>query len=119
MKEYLFSSSRVADDMDIVLDTGATHHIFHDKSLFTSFSSTDKRVQTASGQLISVLGVGSIEFKVVNNFGDKFKTICLDNVWYIPSCTKNLISGSQLFSAGFGIHSSLLVYVLHREQMSL
>lgn len=35
-----------------------------------------------------------------------FKTICLENVWYIPSCTKNLRSGSQVFSTGFGIHSS-------------
>lgn len=53
------------------------------------------------------MGIGSIEFKVSNNDGDRLKTIRLDNAWYIPSCTKSLISGSQLFSARIGIYSSL------------
>ena len=64
----------------MVLDSGATHHIFHDKSLFKNLSPIDKRVQTASGQIIIVAGIGSVNFNVGNLMNDLCKSIFLDNV---------------------------------------
>ena len=89
---------------DIVLDTGASNHIFCDEKLFVSISPTNKTVSTASGQSISVSGIGSARFRVYSYFdNNKSKEIKIDDVWYVPSCTKNLVSGSRLISKGFGI----------------
>ena len=49
-------------DSDIVLDTGATNHIFNDESLFTTLTPSNNSVQTASGVCIPVTGIGSVEF---------------------------------------------------------
>lgn len=38
--------------------------------------------------------------------GKNYKTIKLDDVWYLPTCTKNLVSGSKLVSKGFQIKTN-------------
>ncbi|KAF5183159.1 hypothetical protein FRX31_027254, partial [Thalictrum thalictroides] len=91
---------------DIVLDTGATNHIFHDKSMFTSIVPCKKSIVTASGDTIPVSGMGNVSFKVFNYVNGNSKTIQMENVWHVPSCTKNLVSGIQLLSKGYGISSS-------------
>ncbi|KAI0991883.1 hypothetical protein K3495_g16304, partial [Podosphaera aphanis] len=107
VEEHVLSSTNSGKENDVVLDTGATHHIFHDKSLFKSLSPINMSVKTAAGQVLSVSGVGSVKFSV-GNFIDKkmVKTIKIDDVWYIPECTKNLVSGPQLVRKGFKIHSN-------------
>lgn len=107
MEEHILTSNGSGKCNDVVLDTGATHHIFHDKSLFSSISPIDKRVQTASGQLLSVSGIGSVEISLGNYLDSSCSRILkLENVWYLPSCTKNLVSGSQILSAGYKMRSS-------------
>ena len=92
---------------DIILDTGATNHIFHDRSLFTCMSASNKSVYTASGASIPVSGIGDICFNVYDYSNrNKSKIIKVENVWYVPSCTKNLLSGTQLVSKGFELRSS-------------
>ncbi|KAI1001556.1 hypothetical protein K3495_g6645 [Podosphaera aphanis] len=56
---------------------------------------------------MAVSGVGSVKFTIFDfeNKG-RSKVIEVNNVWYLPSCTKNLISGSQLTSVGFKISSN-------------
>lgn len=92
---------------DVVLDTGATRHIFCDKAAFVTFRPTRKSIQTASGQNLTVSGIGSVEFRVLNFTKPKItKVVHFDNVWYVPECTKNLLSGTQLLAENFGISSN-------------
>ncbi|KAI0994247.1 hypothetical protein K3495_g13935 [Podosphaera aphanis] len=95
-------SSFAENNQDIVLDTGACHHVFYDLSLFTSISPFSRKIQTATGNVDHVSGIGTVEFRVFDLTNkSKSKVIRFDNVWYLPSCTRNLISGSQLISDGF------------------
>ncbi|KAI0992706.1 hypothetical protein K3495_g15479 [Podosphaera aphanis] len=106
VEEQALSSIDRPRNCDVILDTGATHHIFHDRSLFTSFYPTTKRIQTASGHYSLVAAVGSVQFSIYSlKDSTKFKVIQIDDVWYLPSCTKNLVSGSQLLSRGLKLHS--------------
>lgn len=104
-EDYAFYSGPNSED--VIFDTGATRHIFHDKSLFTSISPIKRSVQSASGHLSSVLGIGSVSFKVYELSGHNVsKTITLEDVWYLPSCTRNLVSGSQLITKGYHIKTN-------------
>ncbi|KAI0995499.1 hypothetical protein K3495_g12681 [Podosphaera aphanis] len=107
MEEHALTIPNFSGNCDIVLDTGATNHIFHDKSMFLSILPSDKSVVNASGQQILVSGVGTVKFKVYDH-QDKtsFKDITMESVLPVPFCTKNLVSGIQLVSKGFGIKSS-------------
>ncbi|KAI0998364.1 hypothetical protein K3495_g9830 [Podosphaera aphanis] len=107
IEDHALSSTATRSDDDIVLDTGATHHIFRDESLFTTMSPYQKSVRTASGNIESVSGIGSVEFRIFDlQDPTRSKTIKIEDVWYLPNCTKNLVSGSQLVSRGLHIKSS-------------
>ena len=105
-QDYIFSYSS-PKTADVILDTGATRHIFHDKSLFTSILPIKKSVQTASGHLATVSGIGQVNFIVYDmKRKDTYKTTRLEDVWYLPTCTKNLVSGSQIISRGYAIKTN-------------
>lgn len=107
MEEHALISDESKWNFDIVLDTGATNHIFHNKSLFHSMATTNKSVNIASGHSIPVSGVCNVRFEIYDyRSGRSRKTIEMNNVWYVPSCTRNLVSGVQLVSKGFNICSS-------------
>ena len=92
---------------DIILDTGATNHVFHEKTMFSSIFPMDRTIITASGESVPVSGVGRVQFKIFDyQTGMKSKVITMEDVWYVPSCTRNLVSGFQLLSKGFDIRSS-------------
>lgn len=120
VEQYALSSTAARQHTDVVLDTGATHHIFYDKSFFTSMSPISTSVQTAAGQRLSVSGVGSVEFRVYD-FEDhkRYKIIKIDDVWYLPECTKNLISGPQFLAKGFEIHSNIRGLGLYTSDQKL
>ena len=103
MEEHGMISHEIKDS-DIVLDTGATNHIFHDRTKFFSVAPCEKYIVSASGQRISVSGVGKVSFKVFDYKSPNLsKVITMENVWFVPSCTKNLVSGIQLLSKGYAI----------------
>ncbi|KAI1000514.1 hypothetical protein K3495_g7679 [Podosphaera aphanis] len=107
MGEPISSPESNRSTNDVVLDTGATHHVFCDLSAFVSLSPVQKSIQTASGHHLNVTGIGSVVFRVFDFMGtNKSKVIKVDNVWHVPDCTKNLFSGTQLLTNGFGISSS-------------
>ena len=106
MEEFALSSVNLKNN-DVVLDTGATNHIFHDRNLFCSLIPSNKSVTTASGDSISVSGIGRVRFEIFDYpTGKLSKWIEIENVWYVPSCTRNLVSGNQLLSKGLEIKSS-------------
>jgi hypothetical protein len=70
------------------LDSGATHHVPGDSSIFTSIHPTSgARVRSVGGQNYSVAGVGNVDIQV---WLGEIKTIKI--VLYTPGITKILLS---------------------------
>ena len=104
--EYVLSCSTLSSN-DVILDTGATHHIFCDSSLFTSMVPVRKSIETASGRVEPVSWSGSVSFEIdYANNKHQTRTVRLSDVWYLPSCAKNLVSGSQLTPKGYKIKTN-------------
>ena len=72
---------------DIVADSGATRHMFHDRSQFSTYGDTSNHfVRVADGTLVPVLGIG--------NVGP------LRDVLHVPSLVYDLVSESCLDREG-------------------
>ena len=70
------------------LDSGATHHVSGDSSVFTEFRPTSgARVRTAGGQNHNVTGVGHVDIQTLPG---TIKSI--PSVLYTPGIMKNLLS---------------------------
>lgn len=71
-----------------IIDSGATHHVSHDKSLFSTLSfDLSSSVTLPTGINVRIAGVGIIKLTT---------HITLTNVLYIPDFRLNLLSVSQL-----------------------
>ncbi|KAL5542389.1 hypothetical protein UlMin_010099 [Ulmus minor] len=72
-----------------ILDTGATHHVYHDKALFESFepSNATSYVTLPNGQKVSIARIGTVRIS---------SSLLLDKVLFVPSFKYNLISISAL-----------------------
>ena len=74
------------------LDSGATHHVSGDSSIFSSIHSTSgTQVRSAGGQSHNVAGVGNVDIQLSSG---SIKTI--SSVLYTPGITKNLLSVGTL-----------------------
>lgn len=74
------------------LDSGATHHMSGDSTIFSSIRPTSgAQVRSAGGQNHSVTGVGDVDIQVLSG---KIKMI--SSVLYTPRITKNLLSVGSL-----------------------
>ena len=73
-----------------VVDSGATHHVSHEKSLSTSIDTTvESYVNLPTGSTIKISGVGKVQLN---------SHISLSNVLYIPEFRLNLLSISSLMN---------------------
>ncbi|KAL5560411.1 hypothetical protein UlMin_036622 [Ulmus minor] len=72
-----------------ILDTGATHHVCHDKALFESFepNNVTSYVTLPNGQKVSIARIGTVRIS---------SSLLLDKVLFVPSFQYNLISISAL-----------------------
>jgi len=71
-----------------VIDSGATHHVSHDRSLFSSLdTSVLSAVNLPTGPTVKISGVGTLKLN---------DDILLKNVLFIPEFRLNLISISSL-----------------------
>ncbi len=76
------------------IDTGATHHLTGDRSLFYEYIEYGTRQECSGiGSGIVIQGQGTIFLKVL---GDKSRTIKLGNVRYSPAAKVNFFSLSQI-----------------------
>lgn len=92
---WVSSLSKVSDDY--ILDSGASAHIFIDKTLFSNLKTLDQSEEIKTGKEGSGLpieGVGTVTL----TFGNK--VIKLDKSLYVPSIVVNLISAGALSSNG-------------------
>ena len=73
------------------LDSGATHHVSGDPSVFSSLRPTNgAQLRSAGGQSHNVTGVGNVDLQVLS--GNKN----VSSVLYTPGITKNLLSVGAL-----------------------
>ncbi|KAA0036703.1 pol polyprotein [Cucumis melo var. makuwa] len=80
------------------VDTGATHHIYANKNMFTSYVSVSNGEQLFMGNfsMSKVEGQGKVILKMTSE-----KELTLNNVFHVPDIRKNLVSGSLLSKNGF------------------
>lgn len=80
-----------------IVDTGASRHFCANKDMFTEFEKTEGGEEVFMGNSSSseVLGKGKVLLKLTSG-----KTLALQNVLYVPSLRRNLISGALLNKVG-------------------
>lgn len=86
------SINHTQDRENWYVDNGATTHIAVKRNIFQDFQEfdSDHTVTTADGTTIPAVGVGSVV--VESNVSGNKAQITLNNVWLVPSLTKNLFS---------------------------
>ena len=87
----LVSSTAKETDVSLrawIIDSGATHHVSHDRTLFTDYKPLDHTYVTLpNGYTVTIKGIGCIRLT---------DSIILFDVLYIPDFKFNLLSVSVL-----------------------
>lgn len=87
----------VDNKSDWVLDTGASRHLCSNKELFHKLEDVaeGEHIYMGNSATAGVLGKGKVFLKLTSG-----KTLALNDVFYVPSLRRNLISGILLNRAG-------------------
>ncbi|XP_074314440.1 uncharacterized protein LOC141649653 [Silene latifolia] len=87
----------VANASDWILDTGASRHLCANKDLFDEFedAADGECVYMGNSSSAIITGKGNIFLKLTSG-----KTLALNNVLYVPTLGRNLVSGALLNKAG-------------------
>jgi hypothetical protein len=83
---------------NVLLDSGCTHHIVRDRSLFSNYASKSISIGTANCGTLAALGTGDVDFKSV--FGSQPVIFTLRGCLYAPSAPTNLLSVGALVERG-------------------
>ena len=83
-----------------ILDSGASSHMFPNKSEFTDLQVLKKKIpiSVANGSKVDAVGVGTIFARLKNN-----KNIRIDDVFYVPGLDQKLHSVSALAEKGLQV----------------
>ena len=84
----LRTTGHVLSSESWIIDSGATHHVCHDRSLFSALSDTvNISVSLPTGLGVQIIGIGQVKLN---------ESMILNNVLFIPDFRLNLLSVSQL-----------------------
>ena len=89
----------------LILDCGATSHMFRDRTFFTSYSmaTSHETVSVRDACNIPVVGQGSVHFRSILSNG--FQTVTLHRALHIPKLAANLVSLGKLQQEGASVAS--------------
>ncbi|KAK9726253.1 hypothetical protein RND81_05G202200 [Saponaria officinalis] len=93
----IVEANLVGNVAEWILDTGASRHFCADKGLFAEFEEVadGECVYVGNSSSAMITGKGKIFLKLTSG-----KTLALNNVLYVPSLRRNLVSGALLNKAG-------------------
>ncbi|MBW0482496.1 hypothetical protein O181_022211 [Austropuccinia psidii MF-1] len=99
----------------LVIDCGATHHMFSDKSIFTKLILTpEEKIATSNPRSnLTCKGKGTVEIEV-----DK-RLLTLYNCLYVPNITKNLVSLLELCTKSMTIQKTDATFQLLNDNQIL
>ncbi|MBW0488997.1 hypothetical protein O181_028712 [Austropuccinia psidii MF-1] len=99
----------------LVIDCGATHHMFSDKKLFTEFVQTpEERIATSDPRSsLTCKGQGTVKINVNN------ESMTLHDCLYFPNITKNLVSLLDLCSKSITITKNGTTFQLLNDEQVL
>jgi len=102
--QMLMASSDTISSTGILLDCGATSHMFMCRKSFTNYTKSSNEFVTVGGRnRVSVAGRGSINFTALLPNGRL--SIILHNVLHIPHLGANLVSLGALYRQGVSVRS--------------
>ena len=84
-----------------IIDSGATNHVCSSLQLLTKarkLRAKEFTLRVGNGESVSAEAVGEVRLQ----FGNKY--LLLDNVYFIPNISRNLISVSQLYEQSFSVN---------------
>lgn len=89
LNSYVFSASNKCNSTTWVIDSGATDHMAHSTSCFTTYQpcSSNRKIKVADGSLINVVGQGTVVFSSM---------LILKDVLHVPKLSVNLLSISKI-----------------------
>ncbi|PHT60559.1 hypothetical protein CQW23_02922 [Capsicum baccatum] len=87
----IVEANLLANNTDWVLDTCASRYFYANKELFHEFKESTDGECVYMGNSTTAMGKGKILLKLTSR-----KTLALNNVLYIPSLRRNLVSGVLL-----------------------
>ena len=100
----------------LVIDSGASSHMFFDRSLFFDFSEeTQRKVKNANGTFSQVEGVGKVSLLPLDKEGIEC-CVTFSDCLFLPDHSHNLISVSKLTQNGAQVNfgKSLSIFVKER-----
>ena len=84
----LRATGNVLSSVSWIIDSGATRHVYHDRTKFLNLSETlNQSVSLPTGLGVKIIGTGQVKIN---------ENLILNNVLYIPDFRLNLISVSQM-----------------------
>jgi len=94
----------VSNPTECILDTEATKHFCANKDLMHDFEDVPdgKHVFMGNAATSGVMGKGKVLLKFTSG-----KSLCLNNVLFVPSLRRNLVSSSLPDIAGFEVKQKL------------
>ncbi|MBW0532418.1 hypothetical protein O181_072133 [Austropuccinia psidii MF-1] len=87
------------EENNLVVDCGATHHMFNDKRLFANFIETKELKIATSDPTSSLISPGKGTVTITTNDNK----LVLQNCLYVPNLSKNLISLLEMFEGSITI----------------
>lgn len=105
-------------DVKLILDCGATSHMFCDRSLFSAYvpSTASETISVGDGHTVPVIGRGSVRWK--SRLPNGYRTVVLHGVSHVPGLAANLVSLGTLQRQGASVISyegGLIVKLGHDE----
>jgi hypothetical protein len=77
--------------VSVVIDSGATVHLFNDKRHFQELSTVSKTISSVGGGDLPITGTGTVHLRVPCD-ANEFNTLLLSDVYYVPQSPFNLLS---------------------------